>query len=420
MADWWYAKKGKKVGPKSLEELRTFFMSGKVGPETQVWRDGMEAWSPIHSVTEMEHFKLPPAPPEPPPVPEAQTIDALECPIAGPWRRFFARLFDLWVETLVVSFGLAFGLSYAISGFADWINKPGMPELFSIMCVPVALFVDAGIARLFGNTPGKALLGIYVLDADKDAQAERLDFKAYLKRNLGLWAEGMFLSLPLLNLFAFSIQYKRVKNGNPATYDQRYPRTVRMVTNHWLKTAVFVLLFFVVLIVLSVLNQIEKEDRRDAYRESYRSASQPASFTWVNPSTSRTTLIPSIWSVENLSPADGMLYQFSLKSGRAVAVIGRQDFPGVTIQGYVDSFRQSNKATMDLPVGDFRTGSNGGSTWHSSGRGVALAGSVLDVEVRQIGSSFWRVVTMQVAPATSSVIAVLEVKKLLWATVPSR
>lgn len=419
MSNWWYAKKGKKVGPKSLEELRALFLSKKISLETQVWRDGMEAWSPIHLVDEMEHFKFPPAPPEPPPVPEPPALEALECPKASAWRRFFARIFDLWIEMLVVPIGLAFGLSYAISGFADWLSQPGMPLVFGFICVPIALIVDACIARLFGNTPGKALLGIYVLDVDENGQAERLDFSAYMKRNFGLWADGMFLSIPFLNIFAFSMQYKRVKNGIPATYDQKYPRTVRMVTNHWLKTAIFVLLFLVVIGIQSAISEMEKQDRRAVYRDSNRLPSQSASFTWVNPSTNLATSIPAIWTVEMHSRPEGILYQFSLDSGHAVVVIARQDFRDSTIQGYADSFRRSNKATLDIPVGRFRTDSNGVSIWHSSGTGLTLAGSYLDVEVRHIGSGFWRVVTMQVAPATSSDIAVLEVKKLLWTTVPS-
>lgn len=420
MTDWWYAKNGKKVGPKSFDELRVLFLNGKIGSETHVWRNGMEAWSPIHSVSEMAQFRLPPAPPEPPPIPKAPALEAFECPKASPWRRFFARIFDLWVELLVVSFGLGFGLSYTVPGFADWLDKPGMPALFGLICVPIALIVDAFIARLFGNTPGKALLGIYVLDADKNDQAERLGFKTYTKRNFGLWVEGMFLSLPFLNLVAFMVQYKRVKNGEPATYDQRSRRTVRMVTNHWLKTAVFVILFLVVCAIQLVLKEMEKEDQRAVFRESYRSSSQLGAFTWINPSTNRTTVIPSIWSVEMRSPVEGMLYQFSLKSGQAVAVIGRQDFPGGTIQGYADSFRQSNKETIDLSAGDFRTENSGLNAWYSSGRSVSLQGSTMDVEVKQLGSSFWRVVTLQVAPTSSSDAVVKEIKKQLWATVPLR
>lgn len=48
-AVWYYAQGGEQRGPVSEEDLSTLVRRGEVGPDTLVWRDGMEQWAAARS-----------------------------------------------------------------------------------------------------------------------------------------------------------------------------------------------------------------------------------------------------------------------------------------------------------------------------------------------------------------------------------
>ena len=102
---------------------------------------------------------------------------------AGPWRRWFARLFDLWWEILVVAVtgGVVIGLIWP--AFLIWIETPLGSKMATLACVPLALLLDAGVTAALGNTPGKALLGLRVGLAEGGTPG----FVQLCRRNLGVW-----------------------------------------------------------------------------------------------------------------------------------------------------------------------------------------------------------------------------------------
>ncbi len=52
-AAWYYAVAGQQFGPVSAAELRSLLMSGELGPDDRVWRDGLEAWAAVQDVPEL-------------------------------------------------------------------------------------------------------------------------------------------------------------------------------------------------------------------------------------------------------------------------------------------------------------------------------------------------------------------------------
>ena len=47
---WYYANDDDQVGPISGDELKALAEDGTIGPETQVWQDGMDDWQLASSV----------------------------------------------------------------------------------------------------------------------------------------------------------------------------------------------------------------------------------------------------------------------------------------------------------------------------------------------------------------------------------
>jgi hypothetical protein len=88
----------------------------------------------------------------PPPLPLKTSSNPFIYPLATRWPRFFARTFDLFWETLLVSFVLVLVLGLYFPSFVAWINAPIVDQLFGILCLPVALILDALLYRALGNT----------------------------------------------------------------------------------------------------------------------------------------------------------------------------------------------------------------------------------------------------------------------------
>jgi uncharacterized RDD family membrane protein YckC len=149
-------------------------------------------------------------------LPKLSELDeAIALPIAGPWRRFFARFIDLWVITLPVTFGVALLLGATVHGFVLWIQRPGAEYVFSWLLLPLVLVLEAGSFALFGNTIGKVLLGIKVVTID----AQSLTAVQYLKRQVGVYLYGLGTGFPLAPIFTMWRQHWRLKAAKYATYD---------------------------------------------------------------------------------------------------------------------------------------------------------------------------------------------------------
>lgn len=53
MAEWFYAKDGKQMGPVEESILRNLLSKGEITPASLVWRQGMPQWSPISQIPEL-------------------------------------------------------------------------------------------------------------------------------------------------------------------------------------------------------------------------------------------------------------------------------------------------------------------------------------------------------------------------------
>jgi TPR repeat protein len=177
------------------------------------------------------------------------------------WLRFFARMFDVWWETLIVTYFLAFFLARYSTGFMEWLgNTPNADKTFVLLCIPIALILDATIYSVFGNTPGKAWLGLNV----KDDDGMPLDFSQYLGRNLKFYVSGFALGLPIIGLFPMVNQSIRLRKGRQASYDESTGFRVYEQPVGWLHKPTFGLAFVCLFLVLSVLNSMGKNNQQEA------------------------------------------------------------------------------------------------------------------------------------------------------------
>lgn len=302
MNDWWYARDGKPVGPYNLNALQEKFRLGEITLQTLFWREGLAGWVAVAEEPELsgalvstqKNASVPPplqAVREPALQPQHQHaavvqpravqsepyVQADELISAGNIRRFLARSLDIGISGTLVIIALVVVstiIRLVISSIHIPTPKIGIATvmLASMLFLPATLVVDALIYGIFGNTLGKALLGIRVL-AESD---ERLGFGAYLGRNFQIWLLAFGLGLPLVNLLTLAFQAFNASSGNPATYDAGAGRQVVVRETGAAAKLLFGMLYLGMLLTAVVLLAIQAYAKHVSARQSNAGAIQPA------------------------------------------------------------------------------------------------------------------------------------------------
>ncbi|WP_408601615.1 GYF domain-containing protein [Pseudomonas sp. PLMAX] len=404
MSAWWYVTKDKKKGPVEVSELKKLIQAGTIGVKTMVWREGMDAWQHIDEVDELRSLLAV----IPPPFPSKQAVNDLDYPMTNRWARFFARIFDVWWETLLVVMVSAFFLSRYSAPFVGWINSTGASQMYGIICMPFALILDAILYRVLGNTPGKALLGIKVRTVD----GKRLGFMDYFVRNLFVWVKGFALGLPLINLVTMSVQSSRLGKGQEASYDEASGYTVRSKSPNWIRKIAFGLAFICLFGFMAALNQVEKNAEREK-----RLISAQKDYSWENPKTLRSIKIDSRWKLTTQPGKSGVsTYVFTEAVGYAVVVLAMEEFPGYSLSEYAQAFQKGTAANMSFSDGGRIFERDGRQFWEASGTMISSENARVNVQVSQFGAAFWRVAAVQSIPYDYSNAMVDKLKASLWST----
>jgi len=210
---WWYLVGDSPRGPVTMEVLECMLHHGEMTQQSLVWKDGLSAWIPVAELATLRETGALQGVPAPAIVP-APTLLA-ELPRAGAWRRFLARMLDLWIISVPTALLGGLLLTLTIPGFALWMERPSSEILMSLCLLPLVLLVEAGIFAAFGTTPGKALLGVVVVTLD----GQRPSAVQYLRRQLGVFCFGFAFGLPLLSQIVMAAHGLSLQLGEPTPYD---------------------------------------------------------------------------------------------------------------------------------------------------------------------------------------------------------
>lgn len=407
MTAWWYNLKGnKKEGPIDLVELNTLIINGKIDDKALLWHEGMDNWKVLEEIEELRGSKVA----APPPLPVKSEQDPLSYSLATNWQRFFARIFDTWWEIIIVAVGLGWGLGTYSSSFAEWINKPGADQLFTMLCLPIAMVLDACVYQVAGNTPGKAFLGLTV----GTIHAKPLGFSQYLTRNFSVWFSGLALGFPLINLYTMSKQSGRLKKGLQTNYDEPTGFRVRAKPCGLIRKTLFGIAFVSLFAAMIGLGVMSKDAETQA-----RVADTLPNYNWENPVSQLTASINPKWKYE-AQPNDqgGQVYMFTENTNHAAIIFAKEDASaGYSMSEYLTTFKKANETNMHFSDGGRYFESEGHQAWEGTGNMVGNNDQVINVQVIQFENSFWRVVSIQTMPHDFTNKIVNDLRILLWATV---
>lgn len=173
------------------------------------------------------------------PRPEAQDIIK---PLQYPWRRYFARKFDLSIYSVMWSLISVAFLKIPIT------MKPTFQILQWAACIVLMLIIEPLLLSRFGTTPGKAIFGLQVRGFD----GKYLTYDQAMRRTRILLARGMGLDIPFVNWYYYVKNFNKLAAGTPAPWDENTVYTIKD-TKAWRGIAfvvIYAMLFFVLGLVV--------------------------------------------------------------------------------------------------------------------------------------------------------------------------
>ncbi len=144
-----------------------------------------------------------PAPPLPAP-PEEDTVPR----VTAPWRRYFARAFDVSIYTTLWCCFLALACGVNLTRWNGAVIDTVIGAVLMLLAEPLML-------HFFGTTPGKWLLGLGVTDEE----GRKLSYSAALERTWTVLRRGYGLHIPVYSWYRLWQSYKDCQDGGALAWE---------------------------------------------------------------------------------------------------------------------------------------------------------------------------------------------------------
>lgn len=202
--------------------------------------------------------------------------------LAGPWTRFFARVIDVALPSRILVAVLATAFFFADPPLYLFVARAVNPLLLLPISLPLVAAFNAVLITLFGNTLGKAILGIKTMPVHGTHGFRLLD---NLSRELRVWLLGCGLGIPFVFIVTMWLAFRRVCTGQPTAYDAGRARVVAVSKGRFRRGAGILLALTLsgATLYLGVLAQQRATERQQTTR-------------WTNPETSKATVLPAGWT----------------------------------------------------------------------------------------------------------------------------
>lgn len=229
----WIVEDGEKRGPFQTYELRDRIERKELNGDELSWHKDQDEWLPLR---ELDVFRgeFEESAPElfiPPPLPSSP----------HPFLRFWAHWFDVFLYQLCV-FALV-----RLTG-QDLVQAMFSPWFRNLYMLPF-LILEALCIHLYKTTPGKFFLGIRVVLPDE----RPLALGAALMRSIRVFIVGMGILFWILPFICHALCLWYTLKNNEAPWDTIAGNKVRVVGPLLVPVFIFMMLFAIVLVLLSLV-----------------------------------------------------------------------------------------------------------------------------------------------------------------------
>lgn len=361
--------------------MRGRIKSGEITRESNVWREGMDAWQRAaehpdlaSAFSQPPPLPIAPSPKIPPPIFEPPVVKPGVVITSRPWPRFWARFIDNLIFVPLFGFGIGlWAVLYAPDIYLQIVTMNGV--LFGILLLPLVALFLALCLIVVGTTPGKAIVGVRV---PVGQGRNRIGF--YLSREFKVWAAGLGLGIPFVALFTQVRQYRLLAAGKAASYDEGNPEIIANPSKVRMAASI------VVVAALFTGNIILRaEDQR---AETSLNATQ----AWVNPVTNKTATIGKTWQAQEMKTNSGRAFYFASNELLAEAILGYEQFPsdGVQAAAYADAIKAAVASDVSIDTEWRSVSVQGMPALRATGKSVKYTDSIVEVTIAVKGRDAWR------------------------------
>ena len=127
-----------------------------------------------------------------------------------PWQRYFARVFDMGIYTLIWYAAASLGLRYRI-----YTLSTGNNIVTAIVTALLMLLIEPFLLHFFGTTPGKWLLGMRI----EGRHGRKPDLSCAYARTSQAVFYGLGLGIPFFSLYRLYKSYKTEQAGEDLSWE---------------------------------------------------------------------------------------------------------------------------------------------------------------------------------------------------------
>lgn len=146
-----------------------------------------------------------------------------------PWRRFFARSFDLFIYRIIWDAFLSFTFHINLTARSNWGNL-----LDTFTAIAIMLFMEPLWLYLLGTTPGKAIFGMRIENSD----GRRLFYGEGFERTWSVIGAGMGYNIPIYNLVCLWKSYSRCSEKEIQPWDELLSYTIK--DTRWYRNVLYI------------------------------------------------------------------------------------------------------------------------------------------------------------------------------------
>lgn len=220
---WVYASEGGPSGPVTTEQVETLLERGVLTPESRIRPEFVDSWATV-STWLPQLTNGPAEPPAPPPLPQDKGAWTDTHP--HPWRRYFARIFDIavigsltWILISILFFLID---PVAATSFFALFDGPGGKFLDAILTAAVTIPGVTLMIGLTGVSVGKWVFGVKVVTPE----GRPIGLAAAFSREIQVWTRGLAFAIPLVSLFTLIVAYRTLVDERRSSWDPRRERIV--------------------------------------------------------------------------------------------------------------------------------------------------------------------------------------------------
>lgn len=221
---WHYAESADhSYGPMTIEELGRVLRTRANSADFLVWRPGMSNWGRAGDQFALSRYLQPPpiarqssVPMQAPLVVERDdrlAVAAQESHDLHPWRRYFARAFDLYFFYLFFFFFLGLVVPELFSS-----SEKGMDAVYAILGSGAYAVFESFSLNVFGTSLGKKLYGIRLMRTSEEGFPLPIAFK----RSFAVWVRGLGFGIPLATLITLIVAYRTLSQERQTSWDRDF------------------------------------------------------------------------------------------------------------------------------------------------------------------------------------------------------